>query len=164
MLALGSAAACGSSPSAPARLSAVVIRAAPNKDTVRFEAPATAAPCGRATLGLVLKGSSGGNGVMIWVRSGDSAAWGDFSLLARGDSSTARGAVVALRFMVGDAAHGVTLDSGAVSVTHVPPGRELHARVRGSGRETVVPSRVALDARFEAVPLARDTVTCMARP
>jgi len=141
-----------------------VIRPPPLHDTVRFEAPATAAPCGRATLGLVLQGSTGGNGVLIWVRPGDSAAWGDFSLLARADSSAARGAVVALRFMVGDAAHGVTLDSGAVSVTRVSPERELHARVRASGQETIVPGRVALDARFEAVPLARDTVTCLARP
>jgi hypothetical protein len=101
---------------------------------------------------------------MIWLRPGDSTARGDFSLLARSDTGAARGAVVALRFMVGDAAHGVTLDSGAVSVTRVAPGRALDARVRGSGQEVILPGRVTLDARFEAVPLARDTVPCLARP
>jgi len=95
VLLLGAAAACGSRGAEPAaRLSARLIRQ--SRDTLRFEAGAVANRCGRGGDGLVLQGNAHGNGVLIYVRS-DSAASGDFPLMARADSTTPRGAIVAAR-------------------------------------------------------------------
>lgn len=161
VLALGAAqAACGSSAPPPARLRAQVTRHP--GDTVSFEAPALASHCSRPGLGLLLQGSAGGNGVLIWLRSGDSLAAGEFSLLLRADTTAPHGATVAVRFMVGEAAHGLTLDSGAVSVTLA--GASLSATARGSGLDPVAAGRVGLDASFASVPLATDTVECQVRP
>ncbi len=161
VLALGAAdAACGSSAPPPARLRARVTR--PPKDTVSFEAPAAASRCGRTGLGLLLHGSAGGSGVLIWLRPGDSLAPGEFPLLPRADSSARRGATVAVRFMIGDATHGFTLDSGEVAVTRAEAS--LTASARGSGPDAIVGVRAGLEASFESVPLETDTVACQARP
>jgi len=138
-------------------------------DTVRFEAPASARPCGRpAPGGVVLHGATGGNGVLLWLRSPDSLAGDTWPLVQRADTVTRRGAIVALRFMIGDVAHGVALDSGAVSLTRGrgEGGRSsaLTATIRASGLEATTAGRVAVEASFESVPLARDTVSCLARP
>lgn len=106
---------------------------------------------------------------MIWLRPVPSAfpeslASGEFPLLARADSLSTRGATVAVRFMVGEIAHGVTLDSGAVTVTAVDSA--LGARVRGSGVDVLgagPAGRVSADASFESVPLDPDTVRCEVR-
>jgi hypothetical protein len=111
---------------------------------------------------VLLYGLNGGNGVIVWLRDRDSVASGDWPVLQRGDTSTPRGAVVGVRFVIGDVAHGVSLDSGAVSVTRADSVISLHAG--GSGLELAAASRVALDARFEWVPLEGDTVPCLARP
>jgi len=135
----------------------------PTLDTLRFEAPAAASPCGRAGH-VLLRGSEGGNGVLVWLRSADSLAGGEFPLLARGDSVASRGAVVAVRFMVGDAAHGFTLDSGAISLTRTTGS--VSATARGSGSDIApagAPGRIALDASFQSVPLGSDTVACQVR-
>ncbi|PYO68649.1 MAG: hypothetical protein DMD69_05530 [Gemmatimonadetes bacterium] len=110
----------------------------------------------------MLQGSERGNGVLIHLRSNDSVASGEFPLLARGDSTTERGAVVAARFMVGDVAHGVTLDSGTVSV--IRAGDTLAARARGSGSEVAGTARVTLDASFESVRIGADTLPCAVQP
>lgn len=165
---LGAAGAgCGSSTAPPARLNASVMRA---EDTVRFQAPAAASRCGRPKFGLLLHGSEGGNGVLIWLRSASPLTAGEFPLLTRADTDALRGATVAVRFGVGEAAHGVTLDSGGVAVTQTEPA--LSARARGSGLDAVGvgrlaaggAGRVALDASFESVPLGADTVACQVQP
>ena len=160
VLLLGAAAACGSRGAEPAaRLSARLIRQ--SRDTLRFEAGAVANRCGRGGDGLVLQGNAHGNGVLIYVRSGDSAASGDFPLMARADSTTPRGAIVAARFQTGDLARGVVLDSGAVALTRA--GDELTATARGAGAEVAGTGRVALTASFESVRIGLDTVQCAAR-
>ena len=160
LLVFGAAAACGSRGAGPAaRLSARLIRQ--SHDTLRFEAGALANRCGHAGgYGLVLQGSAHGNGVLIYVRS-DSAANGDFPLMARADSTTPRGAIVAARFQTGDLARGVVLDSGAVALTRA--GDELTATARGAGAEVAGTGRVALTASFESVRIGPDTVQCAAR-
>jgi len=159
VLLLGAAAACGSRGAEPAaRLSARLIRQ--SRDTLRFEAGAVANRCGRGGDGLVLQGNAHGNGVLIYVRS-DSAANGDFPLMARADSTTPRGAIVAARFQTGDLARGVVLDSGAVALTRA--GDELTATARGAGAEVAGTGRVALTASFESVRIGPDTVQCAAR-
>ncbi len=80
-------------------------------------------------------------------------------MLARGDSTTRRGAMAAVRFVTRtNAERGVTLDSGEVTVS-AGTGRK-DVRVRGSGLDPVVGQRVLLDATFDAVPVAPDTLSC----
>jgi len=161
LLVLGAAAACGSRGAEPAaRLRARIIRQ--SRDTLRFEAAAAANLCGRAVGdGVVLQGSAHGNGVLIYVRSSDSVPSGEFPLMARADSTTARGAIVTARFQAGDLARGVVLDSGSVAVSRA--GDVLTATARGAGAEVAGTGRVALTASFESVRMGPDTVQCTAR-
>jgi hypothetical protein len=153
-------AACGRSHEAT-RLRALVIR--PPHDTVRFETAASAGRCAALGLGgLVLQGTRDGNGVVLWLRFPDSLASGDWPLLQRADTTTLRGAIVGVRFMAGDVAHGAALDSGAVAVTRT--GATVTARVRASGLEVVGATRVTLDAAFQSMPLDADTVPCRPQP
>ena len=129
------------------------------RDTVRFVAAAEAHRCGAGT-GILLKGTMEGNGVLVWARSGDSVTSGDYPLLTRGDSTTARGAMVAVRIAAGpEGARGVTLDSG--SVTLVRAGGRIGVEARGTGFEPRWGKRVELEALFDSVPLAADTVSCL---
>ncbi|HYK81630.1 MAG TPA: hypothetical protein VEU55_00675 [Gemmatimonadales bacterium] len=133
------------------------------KDTVRFVAAASAAPCAAPSgRGVLLQGASGGNGVLLWLRSRDSLAPGELPVLQRVDSTTPTGAIVGARYMIGEVAHGVPLDSGAVTVTRVGP--RVTARVRASGLDVAGGSRVALDATFDAVPVGPDAVPCRQTP
>lgn len=130
---------------------------------MRFEAPALASRCSAsAGGGVVLQGATGGNGVLVWLRYHDSLAAGEWPLIQGTDTVSPRGAQVGVRFMIGALAHGVGLDSGAVRVSKT--GRFLAIGLRGSGLEAVGAVRVALDARFDAVPLGRDTVSCRPVP
>jgi hypothetical protein len=125
-------------------------------DTLQFTADAWAQRCG-AGRGFVLKGVVGGNGVLLWLRSGDSTL-GEYPVLARGDTIAPRGVVGAVRFMVQTSDRGVTLDSGVVTVSSA--GRRIDAQARGSGIDPSAGQRVALDGSFHAVPMAADTVNC----
>ena len=159
------AAACRREPDVPAWLRVRVTR--PPKDTVVFEAAASARRCGPpppGSGGLVLQGASGGNGALLWLRfpPSDSLASGEWPMLQRADTGARRGAVVGVRFMLGEVAHGAALDSGAVSLTRA--GQRLSVRARGVGLEVAGAGRVAVDASFEAVPLGDDTVPCHPTP
>lgn len=136
---------------------AIVTR--PPKDTVRFTAPARASRC-NAGPGLLLQGSTGGNGVAIWLRSPDSSASRPWPLLQRGDTVSPRGATVGVRFVVGDVAHGLSLDSGSVAV--VGAASALTVMASGTGLEGAA-GRVAVQATFAAVPVGPDTVPCRPR-
>src|SRR5438445_550252 len=87
---------------------------------------------------------------------------GDWPVVQRTDSVTARGAIVGARFVIGEVAHGVPLDSGVVTVT--PAATVISARARGSGLEIAAAGRVTVDAAFDAVPLGTDTVPCWMQP
>src|SRR5439155_121045 len=107
LLALGAAAACGSRGPPAAQLRARITR--PPRDTLRFVTPAIAERCGRTgRRGLLLQGTERGNGVPIHLRSNDSVASGELPLLARGDSTTERGAVVAGAVVTAVASRGRT--------------------------------------------------------
>ncbi len=124
---------------------------------MRFETSAAAYRCAQPGA-MVLQGSGGGNGVLLWLRYGDSLGAGDYPIRTRGDT-TPHGAAAAVRFTIRDYAHGAPLDSGAVSVTRGPAG--ISARVRGSGLEAGGAQRVRVDASLDAVALSGgDTVTC----
>ena len=148
--------ACG--PAGPAgRLRARVVR--PHADTVRFDAPASAHWCVAAgRTGVVLVGSTGGNGALVLLRWRDSLASGEWPLLQRADTVSPAGPIVGVRYLIASVAHGVPLDSGTASLTRV--GAALSLRVRGSGLEVTGETRAFTDLTFEAVPLAPDTVPC----
>jgi hypothetical protein len=156
LLTLVLVAACGCRAAGPGKLSARVILLQPD-DTVLFSTDAVGHSCAGGR-GVLLEGSVGGNGVLLWLRSGDSPAGGDYKFLARGDSLTPRGVMGAIRFIVSNSDRGVTLDSGLVTVS-AGPGRK-DVRVRGSGIDPSVGRRAVLDASFDAVSLMADTVTC----
>ncbi len=111
----------------------------------------------------MLHGASDGNGVIVWLRQRDSFPNGDWPVLQRGDTAAARGAIVAARFMIGEVAHGVPLDSGTVTVT-LEGGGVISAHARGSGLELAAAGRVTVDAAFAAVPLGADPVPCGMQP
>ena len=156
-------AACGRAPEQVGRVRALVAR--PPKDTIRFDAPARARRCSDSTRsrgGLLLQGSSEGNGVVVWLRGSDSLAGSQWPLLQRGDTVSPRGATVAVRYVLSEVAHGLTLDSGAVEVRET--GGVITVVARGTGPEVAAAGRVTLDASFDAVPLEADTVSCRWRP
>jgi hypothetical protein len=151
------AAACGGDQ--PPSLRATV--AHPQSDTIRFAVPAEAHRCSDGRSLLLQGAGEGGNGVLVRLRYRDSLASGPFPLIALGDSITPRGANVAVRYMKGDVAHGLALDSGGIDLTVT--GDALAARVRGSGLDIGV--RVAVEAVYAGVPIppplsAGDTVPC----
>ncbi len=134
------------------------------RDSVRFETTASLRRCaGGGARGFVLEGELRGNGVLVWLRGGDSLPRGRYPVLARGDTLTPRGAVVAVRFMTGDLAHGVVLDSGLVTVT-VSGGRRVSAAVGGAGVETTAARRVGVEAEFVKTAPAADDARCDVLP
>jgi len=141
---------------APARLHATVMR--PLFDTLHFAVPAAAHHCAGGRALLLEAASEQGNGVLVLLRYSDSLAVGPVPLIALGDSVTPRGANVAVRYMKGDIAHGVSLDSGAVDVTAT--GDALAGRVRGSGLDAG--QRIGVEAAYAGVrrPSPGDTVPC----
>ena len=126
-------------------------------DSARFEADATAHRCGSGH-GVVLEAAARGNGLLVWLRFPDSLTAGVYQPLGRADSTIPRGAVTVVRWMQGDAAHGIVLDSGAVTVT--PAAGHLTVRAQGSGLEYVGARRASVDAVFEQVVLAAETTGC----
>jgi len=139
------------------------------RDSVRFETPAWLRRCGGAR-GFVLEGEVRGNGVLVWLRPGESLPSGRYPVLTRGDTLTPRGAVVAARFMTRDIAHGVVLDSGWVTVkanrgTGVEGERlQVSAEVGGAGLEIAGGRRVRVEAEFDQTTPAADSARCEARP
>lgn len=131
----------------------------PPKDTVTFTAPARANHCSAG--GVLLRGATGGNGVVVWLRTPDSVRGGPWPLLQRADTVSPRGGTVGVRFMIGDVAYGSTLDSGTVVVARA--GGAPSVEVSGTALQGAA-GRVALVATFDSVPLGPDTVSCKAQP
>jgi hypothetical protein len=135
------------------------------KDTVQFTVPATASRCARGG-GVVLQGSSGASGAIVWLRTPDSVVSAPpprsppWPLLQRGDTVSPRGVTVAVRFLLNEIAHGVAMDSGTVAVTRT--ANALTVRASGSGLEASI-GKVALDVSFDAVRLGSDTASCATR-
>jgi hypothetical protein len=160
---------CAGAPPAPdasdgGRAQAVIARPA-GQDTIRFAIPVVLRHCRSPRPGLLFEAVGGGNGLLVWLRGEgvDSSTSGEFPILGVRDTVTPRGAVVAVRYLTGELAHGYALDSGSVNVT-ASPGR-LGLRVLGSGLETPGAFRPLLDAALDSValvasPSAGDSVPC----
>ena len=157
------AAACSGDPRPPVRLRATVIRPVTDttRDTVRFETGAVAHHCEGGS-GMLLEGSRGGNGFLVWLRPGDSALAGTYTPLPRADTTGRRGALAAVRFMANDVAQGTTIDSGSVIVAE--SGDRVEVTVGGSGLVVPGAMRVAVTAVFVRVPAPVDSVPCVVQP
>ena len=129
----------------------------PPHDSTEIILRASMHPC-RGGAGYLLTGVDGGNGVLVWIRSAKGLVGGDYPLIARGDSTTARGAMLSTRFMVGEIARGFALDSGQVTITASGPTFSVTAR--GSGLDYSAGQRVSLAASGTSLPVSSDTLRC----
>lgn len=130
-------------------------------DTVRFEVPIVAQTCAGGA-GILVHGERRGQGLLAWLRGGPQTDTGTYRLLTRGDTAAPRGVIVSVRFMVGDVAHGFTVDDGSATVMQVSPLLQLH--VGGRGIETGPAGPRAADLDFEDARIDPDTVTCRVQP
>jgi hypothetical protein len=128
-------------------------------DTTGFQIPIRARRCGDGH-GVVLDGALHGDGLLVWLRNGSGPLdGGNYALLSRGDSAVSRGAITAIRYIVGTVAHGLTVDSGTAVVTHEQPPYAV--TIKGSGAEIPATGRRRVDVTIDRVPLGRDTVNCL---
>ena len=130
-------------------------------DTVRFELPVVGQMCAGGA-GVLVHGERRGQGLLVWLRGGVQSDTGTYRLSTRGDTAAAWGVRAAVRYMVGDVAHGFTIDDGTATVTSPVPSLGLH--VSGRGMETVPAGRGLADLDFDHVRVAADTVSCGVQP
>lgn len=127
-------------------------------DTAGFQVPVRARRCGDDR-GVVLDGALHGNGFLVWLHDGTGLPdGGNYTLLSRGDSSAARGAIASVRYIMGTVAHGLIVDSGTAVLAGESAPYTVH--VTGSGAEVSIQGRRAVELTADRVPLARDTVNC----
>ena len=149
---------CACAPRTPPAPRALEARLAlRTRDTVLIHAAATAQRCERGK-GMLLVGTDGGAGVLLWARAPGPLPTGDYPVLPRGDSTTPRGATVSVRYMNAEASLGVMLDSGTVAFTLT--GDRVSAHIRGSGLEPAGGVRAGLDAVFSPLLVAPDSASC----
>ncbi len=130
-------------------------------DTVRFEVPLAVYRCDSAS-GFLLQAIQSGNGIMMWLRPGDSLV-GELPIVGVRDTITRPGAVVAIRYYHESIVHSFTLDSGTVSVSDSGAARRLD--VNGSGLETSLGTRSGVAASIAELPEpAESTMSCVPVP
>jgi hypothetical protein len=134
----------------------LAIRGTP--DTVRFEVPVVAQRCGPGH-GLLLHGEQRDLGVLVWLRDAGNPDTGTYPLVSRGDTETVRGAIAAVRFLVGGLASGITINDGSVTLTRATP--PLALRAEGMGVETRLAQQRFAELTVEGVPLLPDTTPCL---
>ncbi|HXI35054.1 MAG TPA: hypothetical protein VNH63_13280 [Gemmatimonadales bacterium] len=151
LLLLGCAACAGTG---GGRLAARLQR--PHNPEQRFDVAARAQQC-RGGHGVLLEAASeDGNGLLLWLR-GDSLAAGEYPLRTASDTSPGRAATASLRYMTGDIAHGLTLDSGVVRLTAARS--RLAGDVVAAGTDLGGMVHVNLAAHFADVAVA-DSTSC----
>jgi len=127
---------------------------------VRFEIPAIVHRCG-ALRGLLFEGMEEGNGVLVWLHRGDSTGSREFTIHGMRDTVTPQGAGIGVRYMTGEVAHGLSLDSGTVMLGD---SGAWSLRVRGSGLEIPGALRVFVAADFASLGAPADTISCEPQP
>jgi hypothetical protein len=131
----------------------------PTKDSTVFTATDAVHFCRRG--GVLFDAVAGANGVLAWVRSPTPLTTGSFPLLGRGDSLTPRGAIVAVRFIWHDVAHGFPVDSGTLTLTAA--GRWYRGRIQGSGSDLGIAMRGTVDITIDSISARPDTLACGAQ-
>lgn len=132
----------------------------PPRDTIRFALPATAVHCSDGRSVLLEAVSPEGSGVLLRLRYRDSLVSDSFPVVVPDDTAAVPGAIVAVRYFLRDAPHGIVLDSGTARVTR--ERKRISARIGGSALENAIrqPARI----EYRDVPFSADTVTCNYEP
>lgn len=131
----------------------------PTKDSTVFTATDVAHLCRRG--GILFDAVNGANGVLAWVKSPAPLTAGSFPLLGRGDSITPRGALVAVRFIWHDVAHGFPVDSGVLTLSAV--GASYQGRIQGSGTDLGSATRGTVDITIDSIAPRPETLACGAQ-
>lgn len=129
------------------------------KDSTVFNAPAVVHPCRGG--GALITAVSVANGVLVWIKSTGTPAPGSRALLARADSTTPDGSVVAVRFIWHDAAHGFDVDSGSLTLSST--GAWYRGRIQGAGTDLGNAMRTSVDITIDSLHSRPDSVACGAK-
>jgi hypothetical protein len=125
---------------------------------VRFSVPATTHRCAGDGRTIVLEAvSPEGNGVLVRLHYRDSLATATYPVVVPGDTG-ARGAVVAVRYLLRDATRAFFFDSGAVHVNRTR--NQISGRADGSGIETAIRTPTHIQYHDVALPAGTDSVPC----
>ncbi len=102
-----------------------------------------------------------GNGVLLRLHFRDTLVTAAYPVVAPGDT-TSPAAVVAVRYLISDAARAFFFDSGAVQVRRERD--KISGRADGSGTESGIRTPTHIQYHDVALPLPADTVPCMFQP
>jgi len=155
-------AACGgheAEEAQPLLLNAMVVF--PAHDTVRFALPARTHRCTEPRTLVIEAIGPDGSGVLVRLHYADSLVSRSYRVVPPGDTS-APGAVVAVRYLLREAAHGFSFDSGTVQVGR--KGDKIGGRIQGSGIENAIRTPSRIDYHDLVLPGASDTMSCAYQP
>ena len=157
-IAAGAAGAVACRPAPVPQVHVRMLRAA--TDSTAYTVPAAARRCRGG--GVVIAATEGAYGLLAWIHAPGGVTPGTYPLLPRGDTATARGAVVAVRFLTHEIAHGFTVDSGTLTLTAA--GAWYRGRIDGRGLDAGFAVRTPVTAVIDSLSPAPDSVTCGAAP
>lgn len=152
---LALAAACGERAPVEGTIRATVTR--PQLAPVALAVPARAHPCAGGN-GQVITGAADLQGMLVWLVPGGGPDTGAFTVNRGADSVPGRHARVSLRYLAGDVAHNLALDSGTVRVRR--DGAALAGSVGGSGFDDAENVRPLVDAVFRGIRVLPDSEPC----
>jgi len=155
LIVLGLGAACGDGAPADGTIRVTVNR--PQLAPVVLSVPARAHPCTGGN-GRVITGAANLQGMLMWLVPGDGPDTGAFTVNRGADSVPGRHARVSLRYVTGDVAHNLALDSGTVRVRR--DGAVLAGSVGGSGFDGAENVRPLVDAVLEGIRVLPDSEPC----
>jgi hypothetical protein len=98
-----------------------------------------------------------GSGVLVRLHYRDSLVTARYRVVVPGDT-TAPGAVVAVRYLLRDAAHGLFFDSGTVQVHRERD--KISGQADGSGVESGIRTPTHIQYHDVTLPARTDTVPC----
>lgn len=110
---------------------------------------------------MLLDAVDGPNGVLAWVKSPPPVTPGAYPLLGRADSTTPRGAVVSVRFIWHDVAHGFPADSGTLTLNTA--GAWYWGRIQGTGTDLGLATKNAVDITIDSIRPRPDSIACGAK-
>lgn len=154
LVALGLATACDRVP-AEGAIRVTVDR--PQLAPVVLTVPARSHPC-TGGAGQVIAGTAELQGMLVWLVPGEGPDTGAYPVNRGADSVPGRHARVGLRYLAGDAAHNLALDSGTVLVRL--DGTGLAGSVGGSGFEAAENARPMVQAAFQGIRVMPDSEPC----
>ena len=152
---LALAMACGGRAPAGGTIRASVTR--PQLDPIALAIPARAHPCAGGN-GAVITGVADLQGMLVWLVPGGGPDTGAFTVNRGADSVPGRHARVSLRYLAGDVAHTLVLDSGTVRVRR--DGAVLAGSIGGSGFDDAENVRPLVDAVFQGIRPLPDSEPC----